>query len=106
MKFSLHSLIFATWLFGCNSSSSFNGGTPSPSSPSFTYVFAGTQTLGVFRSSDYGLSWQHGDGIPLGTSSAIMSLCSCGSNLYAGTYDAGLYRSTDDGVNWTRVLNY
>ena len=61
-------------------------------------MFAGTDSTGIIRSTDIGLTW---------TSSGlsdryITSLAFHGTEAYAGT-DSGLYRSTNNGSSWQSV---
>lgn len=64
-----------------------------------SFLFAGTNESGVFRSSDGGASWLTADaGLP---SSQIFSLAHAGSELFAATR-RGFYRSLDDGATWAR----
>ena len=74
-----------------------------PQSPGVLY--AGTSTVGVFKSADSGQSWtpmNHGLG-----SGTVLSLAldpSTPGTLYAGT-NRGVYRSTDGALSWTEASN-
>src|SRR4051794_8536877 len=59
--------------------------------------------LGIYRSTDDGLTWEHGEGAPSGTLGFQLAVDpSNPSRIYAAT-SAGLYRSSDDGRSWTDV---
>ncbi|HEV8539396.1 MAG TPA: T9SS type A sorting domain-containing protein [Bacteroidota bacterium] len=66
------------------------------------YLFAGTfagSNGGVFRSSDYGVTWEAvNNGI---TDYYIAALLVDDTILYAGTAFGNVFRSTDYGANWT-----
>lgn len=65
-----------------------------------TYLFAGTDGAGIFRSGDQGNSWQAvNEGI---TDFTISSLAVSGSYVFAGT-DKGLFRSTNNGASWVQL---
>jgi hypothetical protein len=67
-----------------------------------SYVFAGTNGAGVYRSSDSGLSWAPAnEGL---TNNAIWSLAVSGTYLYAGV-TGGIFRSTDNAASWMQVEN-
>ncbi len=59
-------------------------------------------TVNVFRTTDNGVNWIGGSGLPAGNS--VTSLVTDGTNIYAGIssspVSARVYRSTDDGVTW------
>jgi hypothetical protein len=66
--------------------------------------FAGTFLLGVYRSSDQGISWtQVNTGMQAFPSAQCFALKE--NNLFVGTSDSGIYRSTNYGSNWQRVSN-
>ena len=62
------------------------------------YLFAGTATDGVFRSTDNGASWTACNTNL--TNLMINALFSFENTLYAGTTDGTVFRSLDDGQNW------
>jgi photosystem II stability/assembly factor-like uncharacterized protein len=63
-------------------------------------VFAGTETEGVFRSTDNGSNWTPvNNGI---SNYAIHWLSSCSGSLYAATGN-GVNLSTNNGENWSRI---
>jgi hypothetical protein len=64
-------------------------------------LFAGTDTGGVFVSTNNGGSWIPADSGLL--SLKIRTLAANGNALYAGTYGRGIFRSTDNGHLWTSV---
>jgi len=67
-----------------------------------TYIFAGTTSGGVYRSSNNGNNWiQVNNGM---TADNVNSLGGSGSTVYAGL-NSGLYKSTNNGNNWT-LVNY
>jgi len=59
-----------------------------------TYVFAGTRT-GIYRSADYGDSWE----LCIGIHVTALTLDDSGI-LYAGTWRDGIYISVDMGATW------
>jgi hypothetical protein len=66
------------------------------------YIFAGSATYGVFRSSDVGATWiVYSDGI---TNSNVACMLTFGKTLYAGT-NAGLFFSSDAGAHWYASYN-
>jgi photosystem II stability/assembly factor-like uncharacterized protein len=66
-------------------------------------IFAGTSTLGVFRSSDSGKAWVP-DTIGL-TSKNITSLLIKDSTIFAGTNTGGVFKSKINGSSWTAANN-
>jgi len=65
-----------------------------------TTIFAGTDSGGVFRSTDEGASWfPVNEGL---TSIFVNSLAVIDRDLYAAT-DSGLFRSSDDGTSWAFI---
>lgn len=71
--------------------------------PGSSTVFAGA-TGKVFRSTDYGQTWQL---FNLGVSAKINVIESGPDNvtLYAGTENNGLFRSDDNGATWLQLIN-
>jgi photosystem II stability/assembly factor-like uncharacterized protein len=67
-------------------------------------VYAGTGGAGVFVSSDGGLSWRRGAGLPadVGVSGIAVSRASA-SRAYLSTLEHGVYRSDDGGASWRRI---
>ena len=62
------------------------------------YLFAGSESKGVFRSTDNGDSWtQSSFGL---TNLNVWALAVSGENVYAGTLGGGVFRSTDSGKSW------
>ncbi len=67
-------------------------------------VFASTSS-GIWRSGDYGVSWQRVLSRPINTFSAMVECSATDPGLcYAGVEGAGVYRSTDHGVSWSGPL--
>lgn len=63
-------------------------------------------TSGFFRSTDYGLNWQHSNQPP--DFICENSLKVFNTDVYLGTFPymgtgGGLYRSSNEGVNWTKI---
>src|SRR5205807_6007916 len=58
---------------------------------------------GIYRTTDDGQTWEHGEGAPSGALGFQLAVDpNDSSRIYAAT-SAGLYRSTDDGRSWTDV---
>jgi ligand-binding sensor domain-containing protein len=68
-----------------------------------TYIFAGTNDIGVYRSSNNGANWVLTNS-GLHTMN-INALVVTGIYLFAGTNDSGVYRSTNNGARWDKVNN-
>jgi len=67
-----------------------------------TWLYAGTDSKGVFRSADHGQYWSASNNkIP---NLEVFSFAEDASYLYAGS-DSGLYRSADDGLTWEPANN-
>lgn len=66
-------------------------------------IYAGTDSGGVFLSTNDGTSWiGTGDGL---TNKSISALAACGGDLFAGTSGGGVFISRDSGASWTGVNN-
>ena len=66
-------------------------------------LVAGTNTAGIFRSTDNGLTWS---GANVGLASLFVRVVLAqGTNLFAGTKSGGVHLSTDDGANWSQINN-
>jgi hypothetical protein len=66
-----------------------------------TVLFAGSWDGGIFRSTDYGTTWnQANHGL---TDSTILCLATAGSIVLAGTNSQGVFRLADDGTAWVPV---
>ncbi|MEW6220281.1 MAG: DUF1566 domain-containing protein [Thermodesulfobacteriota bacterium] len=67
-------------------------------------VLAGTDTAGIFRTTDDGQTWTPaGSGLDSGN---VQDLLAAGGHLYAAIVGgAGLYASTDAGVSWTAAAS-
>jgi hypothetical protein len=69
-----------------------------------TNIFAGTQTLGMYRSNSNGMNWMPIDsGLSRPYGKEIQCLASSGTYLFAGT-QAGVFRSSDNGTSWTKAV--
>ncbi|MBI5475790.1 MAG: T9SS type A sorting domain-containing protein [Ignavibacteriales bacterium] len=67
-------------------------------------LFAGTTGGGVFRSSDYGTTWNMvNDGLLNSYVNSLTFSPDASTNLFAGTSSGGVFLSTDDGDNWQEV---
>lgn len=60
-------------------------------------IFVGTNSDGVFRSTDNGTSWTH-----VGTPVAVFALASSGGQMFAGTNDS-IFSSSNNGVSWVQA---
>ncbi len=75
------------------------GGFISALAVSDSNLFAGTENEGIFRSTDYGASWNSvTTGFPsiIGVDAFAVS----DTDLYAGTTDNGVFLSTNNGASW------
>jgi hypothetical protein len=63
-------------------------------------IFAGTDSVGVYLSTNNGTSWTQ----TTLNNQTVYSLLVNGNNIFAGT-SIGVYRTTNNGANWTLVLN-
>jgi photosystem II stability/assembly factor-like uncharacterized protein len=78
---------------GINVNTFFNSGS---------YLFAGTSSKGVYRSSDQGATWTAANS---GVENAnVLSFAKDQTYLYAGT-NTGVYRSSNNGATWTVANN-
>jgi len=67
------------------------------------YIFAGTYSGGIFRSSSNGSSWLAiNNGL---TDLHIQALAARGNIVFAATDGAGVFKSTDNGASWISVSN-
>ncbi len=68
-----------------------------------SFIFAGTNGYGVYRSGNLGLNWQPvNSGLPTG---AVLGLTVGDSGVFAGSLGHGIYLSTNDGASWKAVNN-
>lgn len=66
------------------------------------YIFAGTESNGIFKSSDEGLSWEK-CGLD---EKSVFDIATIGTKIFACTVlSGGIYVSTDYGSNWTAKNN-
>ncbi len=65
-------------------------------------VFAGGYHSGIFRSSDYGKTWQQID-TSMFPASITTSIVISGDTVIASSAISGLYRSTDNGIHWDKL---
>jgi photosystem II stability/assembly factor-like uncharacterized protein len=63
-------------------------------------VYAGTNTSGIYISSDNGITWNNLTNSPKNVAISVLAVTQSGK-LLAGSEDGGLYYSTDNGDNWT-----
>jgi len=64
-------------------------------------LFAGTAKHGVYRSKDFGLTWQQANA-PM-NDKQVTTLLLVDNTLYAGTASHGIFISTDEGTNWMQA---
>ncbi len=70
------------------------------------YIFAGYAfDLGIFRSTDNGVSWEECNNGLTGLSKNIHTITINSKDCILLETKAGLYRSTDDGEHWIRIIN-
>jgi photosystem II stability/assembly factor-like uncharacterized protein len=67
-----------------------------------THVFAGTDSQGVYRSPDNGVSWY----LTSLNGLSIASLVVCNNKIFAGTQQNGLWVSMDNGITWETVTSF
>jgi photosystem II stability/assembly factor-like uncharacterized protein len=61
-------------------------------------ILIGTQSKGIFLSTDQGMSWtQNNSGL---TSKPIYSICFLTEDIALAASDSGIFRSTDSGLSW------
>lgn len=63
------------------------------------YMFAGTETNGVYVSADNGTTWSQTSL----TGNRVLCLAKTGTSLFAGIYQSGVYFSGDNGATWTHT---
>ena len=67
------------------------------------YVFAGTDMMGIYKSSDYGVTYsQCNNGL---NSAWFGSFAICGGKLFAGSGEEGVFVSENVGSSWSSVNN-
>src|ERR1043165_5449439 len=95
MRTLIVSLIATLALAGCSAGSDtiVNGGLGSVRDDHFSYIFAGGEYTGLYRSSDMGRTWTHTVGFP---SQYPMDMVTKGKKMFASTGET-LFVSTDDG---------
>jgi len=96
---SLHSQTHAQWV----QTSGLGGGSVRSLLVSGTRLFVGTESGGVFLSTNNGASWTAVNARL--TNTDVRALVVSGSNLFAGTFGGGIFLSTDNGGGWTAVNN-
>ena len=69
---------------------------------SSTYLYAGTNGNGAFRSSDNGNTWESLYNI---NTAGVGKLAAWGSHVVMSTTGLDIYTSSDNGDNWTKVSN-
>ena len=70
-----------------------------------TYVFAGTEGDGIYRSSDHGDTWAKTDvNNTLLAQQLVFTFCTKDQALFAGAQN-GIYKSTDGGATFQRIIN-
>ncbi|MCX6156458.1 MAG: T9SS type A sorting domain-containing protein [Ignavibacteriae bacterium] len=65
---------------------------------SSTALFAGSDFMGVWKSTDYGFIWNKTSLCNV----SVKALSSYNLNVFAGTYQNGFYLSTNNGLNWVQ----
>jgi len=69
-----------------------------------SYVFAGTEGDGIYRSSDHGNTWSKTDvNNTLLSNALVLTFCVKDNNLFAGAIN-GIYKSVDGGATFERTL--
>jgi hypothetical protein len=67
-----------------------------------TVLLAGINSVGAFRSTDFGASWTAANtGLPKGA--GVTAFGVSGANLFAGTQMNGVYASTNGGITWSQA---
>jgi hypothetical protein len=101
MRTLIVSLVALVALNGCSAGSDtiVNGGLGAATSDHFTYIFAGGQYTGLYRSNDMGHTWVHTIGFP-----AVypMDMVTKGKMMFASAYES-VYASSDEGMTWEQL---
>jgi len=67
-----------------------------------TALFAGTDSNGVYRTTDGGASWSPvNTGLPIGT--FVYNFAVSGGDVFVGAFYPGIYRTTNNGESWDSV---
>src|SRR6266498_201121 len=65
-------------------------------------IFIGSNVSGIYKSSDYGLTWNH---LNIPTPATVVSINIQGDHIYATVEGVGVYASVDSGATWTPMNN-
>lgn len=69
------------------------------------YLFVGIRFNGMFRSSDYGNSWQQINNGLSHDQKMVRAICTYGDTIFFGTQMHGIFKSTNNGDSWTSINN-
>jgi len=64
-------------------------------------IFVGTDTRGIYSSTDYGNTWYPANGDMKNKN--ILSMIKHNAYIFAGTRDSGVYRTSNSGQNWVKA---
>lgn len=98
--FSFNNFIYSQWT---QTNGPF-GGTVLSLLPTFQKIYAGTETAGIFTSTDGGSNWTASNNGLIRFKIQALAITSDSLKIFAGT-DSGLYISTNFGSSWTPVNN-
>jgi hypothetical protein len=66
-----------------------------------TNIFAGTDSSGVFLSSDNGENWYPSNNGLM--NKEVLALAPSNSNMFAGTWGGGIFLSSNNGTSWSAI---
>ncbi len=95
----LHCLVISTKAQWVLSNNGLSGSTAYSFCKNTDFIYVGMESYGIYKSSDYGGTWQFSN-----LAGTAYSLAAYLNDIYAGFYQTGLYKSTNNGANWIGVM--